>query len=274
MTLRPDDEHLDLYERWARDCLERLEPRLGQLRVIDRKGGPPGLHDLEAGGSDGPVAAIEVTSAVEPQRLGVESEIRQQGLSSFPMPGLTSLWSVRLTDQARVRVASRSDKLQPLLGDLEARGARYAHYRGDYRDPVVERLRELGIAAVYRLSTGRGGSVVMGTDAYGGFEWDGPTIDAWLDEFLASDQGANKLAKLGRAEAAERHLVIVLDSFSQPGIGIPLKLSSRRDAGAAAYVMPSSEPPAPLSHMWLLPTAEGSEGLRWTRGSGWAILAV
>jgi hypothetical protein len=273
MTLRQDDEHLDFYEQWARDCLERLEPRLGHLRVIDRKGGPPGLHDLEAGRPDGPVAAIEVTSAVEPQRLGVESEIRRQGLSSFPMPGLTSRWSVRLTDQARVRVASRGDKLQPLLSDLEARGVRSAHDRGDYRDPV-ERLRELGIAAVYRLSTGREGGVIMGTDAYGGFEWDGPTVDAWLDEFLACDQGANKLAKLGRAKAAERHLVMVLDSFSQPGLGIPLKLSSRRDVGAAAYVMPSSEPPTPLSHMWLLPMIEGSEGFRWTRGSGWAILAV
>ncbi len=36
----------------------------------------------------------------------------------------------------------------------------------------------------------------------------------------------------------------------------------------------TAEPPAPLSHMWLLPMAEGSEGLRWTRGSGWAVLAV
>jgi len=27
----------------------------------------------------------------------------------------------------------------------------------DYRDPVVVRLRELGIATVYKLSTGQGG---------------------------------------------------------------------------------------------------------------------
>lgn len=262
-----------MYERWARACLERLEPRFGQLRVTDRKGGPPGKHDLEAGDPDRPAAAIEITSAVEPQRLSVASEIQQQG-SSFPMPGLSSRWSVRLTDQARVRAAGRPDKLQPLLGDLETRGVRYAHDRGDYRDPVVMRLRELGIAAVYRLSTGRGGSVVLGTDAYGGFEWDGPAIDAWLDELLTSDLGASKLAKLGRANAPERHLAIVLDTFSQPGIGIPLKLSSRYDAGAAAYVMPSSDPPAPLSHMWLLPMATCSEGLRWTRGSGWAVLAL
>lgn len=171
-TLRPDDEHLDLYERWAHACLERLEPRLGLLRVTDRKDGPDGQHDLEAGVPDRPTVAIEITSTVEPQRLGVESEIRQRG-SSFPMPGLSSRWSVRLTDQARVRDASRHDKLQPLLADLETRGVRHVHYRGDYRDPVVMRLRELGIAAVCRLSTGHGGSVIMDTDAYGGFEWDG-----------------------------------------------------------------------------------------------------
>ena len=86
---------------------------------------------------------------------------------------MSSRWSVRLTDQARVRDASRHDKLQPLLTDLETRGVRHLHYRGDYRDPVVIRLRELGTAAVYRLSTGHGGGVIIGTDAYGGFEWDG-----------------------------------------------------------------------------------------------------
>ena len=112
---------------------------------------------------------------------------------------------------------------------------------------------------------------------------DGPLTDTDRDHVLLSPAASVQIfpspwsgwaAKLGRAKAAERHLVIVLDSFSQPGIGIPLKRSSRRDAGAAAYVMPLSVPSAPLSHMWLLPMAEGSEGLRWTRGSGWAILAV
>jgi hypothetical protein len=272
VTLRPDDEHLDRYERWARDRLEHLEPRFGQLRVTDRKGGPPGMHDFEADGPAGPVAAIEVTSVGEPGRLSVESEITKRGLSSFPLPGLTSRWLVRLTDNAQVRDASRPDKLRPLLSDLEAQGVRYAHDRGDYRDQVVIRLRELSIAAVYTLGTSLGGGVVMGTDAYGAIEWDGPAVDAWLDEFVASDLGVSKLAKLGRARPAERHLVIVLDSFSQPGMGIPLNLSSRHDEGAADYVMPSCQPADPLTHLWLLPMA-GCEGLRWTRGSQWAILA-
>jgi hypothetical protein len=273
VTPRPDDEHLNETERWARDRLERLEPRFGQLRVTDRKGGPSGRHDLEAGDPDRPAAAIEITSAVEPKRLGVESELRQRGLS-FPMPGLSSRWSVRLTDQAQVRDVSRPDELQPLLADLETRGVQRVHYMGDYRDSVVKRLRKLGIAAVYKLSTGRGGSVIMGTDVYGGFEWDGPAIDAWLGQLLKSGLGARKLQKLGRANAPERHLVIVLAPFSQPGIGIPLKLSSRHDEGAAPYAMPSIDPPPPLTHMWLLPMALSTEGLRCTRGRGWTVIAM
>ena len=66
---------------------------------------------------------------------------------------------------------------------------------------------------------------MLWTDAYGGFAWQGQVIDTWLAKFLASPQGVNKLEKLCRARASERHLVIVLDSFSQPGIGITLGLS-------------------------------------------------
>jgi hypothetical protein len=267
--MRRDDECLDENERWARD---RLEKSLGQLRVIDRsrKGGPPGLHDFEADLPGGSVAAVEVTSEVEPERLGVESEIRRRGLSTFRLPGVTSLWSVRLTDAARVKELSRRDELRQLLRKLEAHGERSAHDRGDYRDPIVAQLRALGVASACRLSTERAG-VMMGTGAYAGFAWQGPAIDAWLGGVLASDTGMNKLKKLARAAAAERHLVIVLGAFSKAGLGIPLGLGSRHDSGAADYVMPSLEPPEPLTHLWLLPTVEDWEGLRWTRATGWAF---
>jgi hypothetical protein len=180
-------------------------------------------------------------------------------------------------DDARVRDPSRRrgrDELRQILSDLEAQGARYAHDMSDYRNPVVQRLRDLGIGSVYRLSTGLGGGVVMGSDTYGGFGWDRPVIHAWLDGLLASSQGLNKLEKLGRARVAERHLVIVLDSFSQAGMGIPLGLTDRDGPGAATYVMPSLDPPEPLTHVWLLPTMAASEGLRWTRGGEWTVLQV
>ena len=53
---------------------------------------------------------------------------------------------------------------------------------------------------------------------YGGWGWDGTGIDRWLGEFLTSDRGRNKLGKLGRAEATERHFVIVLDLCSPPAL--------------------------------------------------------
>jgi hypothetical protein len=270
---RQDDEHLDEYELWARD---RLEPLLGSLRVIDKKGGPPGLHDFEADLPGGLVAALEVTSEVESDRLSVAYEIRRRGLSRYPEPGLNSLWSVRLPDDARVRNLSRSrGKLRQLLGDLEAKSAPHAHAMGDYRSPAVQQLRALGIGSVLRLSTGRGGGVMMGSDAYGGFGWDGRAIDAWLDGLLASSQGINKLEKLGRAgHTAERHLVLVADSFSQAGMGILLGLTDRDEPGAAPYVMPSLVPPEPLANVWLLPKVPASEGLRWTRDGGWEVLPV
>jgi hypothetical protein len=272
-STQEDVEHLDEYELWALDRLERF---LGWLRVTDKKGGPPGQHDLEAALPGGLVAAIEVTSEVESDRLSVASEIRRRGLSRYPVVGLNCLWSVRLADDARVRSLSRrQDELHKLLSDLEAQGARWAHNLGDYRDPVVRQLRALGIGSVYRLNTRARGGVVMGSDSYGGTGWDGPVIDTWLDGLLASSQGINKLEKLERAAyAAEKHLVVVLDSFSQAGMGIPLGLTDRDEPGAAPYIMPSYAPPEPLTHIWLVPTMASAAGLRWTRDGGWTVFQV
>lgn len=261
VTREPDDEDLDSYERWARAWLEQL---LGPLQVIDRKGGPPGMHDFEGALPGGSVAALEITSQVASDRRSVESEIKQRGLSSFEVPGLASLWAVRLTDDARVKDISRHcGELRQLLADLEVDGV-----QSTTNTPP---MRALGIASVFKLSTRRAG-VMIWTDAYAGFAWQGPVIDTWLADFLTSPQGVNKLEKLRRARAPERHLVIVLDSFSQPGLGIPLGLSSRRDAGASEYVMPSFVLPEPLTHIWLLPMVQDWEGLHWTRDHGWTIL--
>jgi hypothetical protein len=263
VTLKSDDEALDPYEQWARTWLEQL---LGPLQVIDRESGPPGMHDFEGALPGGSVAALEVTSQVASDRLSVESEIKQRGLSSFQVPGLASLWAVRLTDDARVKDISRHrGKLRQILSDLEVDGVQSI--------ANIPPMRALGIASAFRLSTRRAG-VVISTDAYAGFAWQGPVIDTWLADFLASPQGVNKLEKLRRARASERHLVIVLDSFSQPGLGIPLGLSSRRDAGGSEYVMPSFILPEPLTHLWLLPMVLDWEGLHWTRGRGWAILSA
>jgi hypothetical protein len=259
------------YEEQARDY---LTPLLGPLRVIDRPGGPPGLHDFEADIAGGLIAAIEVTGEVDAQRLS-QASAAERRFSSLTLPRSSLLWLVGLTADARVNEIS-AGKLCRLLSDLESQGLRNAQDIGDYRDPFVARLVALRIESVHGVNAkvGHEGTVIVRPGTYGGWGWDGPTIDAWLDELLASDQGVNKLSKLGRAVAAERHLVIVLDSFSPAGVGIPLGLTARHERGAADYATPSLVPPEPLTHLWIIPPMETWDGLRWTRGSVWTALSA
>jgi hypothetical protein len=270
VTLHQEDDHLDEYERQARD---RLTPLLGSLRVIDRPGGLPGMHDFEADLADEAVAAVEVTGEVDDQRRGLAASAERR-FSTLTLPGSNNRWLVGLTADARVN-AIRSGEVRRLLSDLERQGLRSAQDIGDYLDPFVGRLRALGIESVYAVnaSAGQEGTVMVGAGTYGGWGWDGPTIDAWLTELLASPKGANKLGKLRRAAAAERHLAIVLDSFSQAGMGIPLGLTAQHERGAADYAMPTLVLPVPLTHLWIIPPpVNGWEGLRWAGGTGWAVL--
>jgi hypothetical protein len=271
VTQQPqDDLDLDPYEAWTRD---RLTPLLGPLRRTDRRGGPNGLHDFEADLPDGSAAALEVTGEVDKQRLDLAASAERR-LSSITLPNSEFLWMVRLAAGARVN-AIKPDKLRRLLSELEANGRRRVQNIGDPRDPFVTQLRALGIEWVSAVPANAGseGKVLVRPGSYGGWGWDGPAIDQWLEKFLASNQGANKLSKLGRAAATERHLVIVLDSFSPAGIGIPLGLQTRREPGAADYALPTILPPDPLTHCWLLPAfAETWDGLRWTRDGGWAVV--
>jgi hypothetical protein len=272
VTLQPEDDDLDEYEAWAH---ARLEPLLGPLRRVDRRGGSPGLHDFEADLADGSVAAIEVTGEVDAQRLRLAASAERR-LASVTLPGSKALWLVGLAAGAQVS-AIRHSELRRLLGDLETGGRRSAHDLGDYRDPFVARLRALGIESVSAVKANAGyeGTALVGPGTYGGWGWDGPTIDRWLGELLASGRGANKLGKLGRAAAAQRHLVVVLDQFSQAGLGITLGLTARHERGAADHALPSLVPPEPLTHVWLLPApVETREGLAWTGEGGWTVLAA
>jgi hypothetical protein len=141
-----------------------------------------------------------------------------------------------------------------------------AHRLGDYRDPFVQRPRNLGVESVYGWEPGAAankGTALGGPGSYAGWEWDGPCTDSWLGGFLASTRGMGKVEKLRRANGvAQRHLVVVLDSRSQAGIGIGMQ-----EPGAD---LPVLEPPKPLTHLWLIPTMANRAWLRWERGTGWA----
>jgi hypothetical protein len=107
VTLQPEDDDLDQYEAWAHDW---LSPLLGPLRRVDRRGGPPGLHDFEADLADGSVAALEVTGEVDAQRLRLASSAERR-FSAITLADSESLWLVGLAPGARVS-AIRPDDLR------------------------------------------------------------------------------------------------------------------------------------------------------------------
>jgi hypothetical protein len=260
----------------------RLEPILGPLRCIDCPGGTPGLHDFEADLPNGKVAAIEVTGDMNSDRLALEAELERQELSSFTVPSLRMSWLVRLSPTARVQTLG--DKVRSLLNDLQAAGRRSASDIGEvFEDPYVQRLRGLGIQAVFGWDPNPGHEATVTVDAgtYGGLGWTGSDVDDWLQALLQSPQGVTKLKKLARATAAvphrvvgERHLVLVLDGFTPAGMGISLTLTARHDRGAAEFQMPSLAPPQPVTHTWILPRVLAQEGLMWTRESGWSVFTL
>jgi hypothetical protein len=146
VATRPGDEYLNWTERWARG---RLEPVVGPLRVIDvnRKGGPPGLHDFEADLPGGAIAAIEITSEVEKARLSLMASADRH-LKKLRLPGSDYVWQVGLTADAKVNAIGPTTLLE-LLSDMEQQGRTRALNIGDYRDPFVARLGALGIESVY-----------------------------------------------------------------------------------------------------------------------------
>jgi len=271
MAMREGDEYLDWTERWARD---RLEQVLGPLRVIDPGGGQGrGLHDLEADLAGEMIAAIEITREVEKSRLSLMTEADRR-LSGLRLPGSAYAWQVGLAADAQVRAIRPADLFE-LLRDMEQHGRFDALNVGDDRDPFVDRLKALGIESIYgfKAKPRREGVVRVAAGSYTGREWGQAAIDAWLDTFLSSSTGQNKLAKLERAvHATECHLVIVVEPFSPAGMGISLGFSDRRqEEEATEKAIPSIEPPEPLTHMWLMPLMGTGEAFYWTRDSGWVV---
>jgi hypothetical protein len=264
---------LDEYERCAK---RRLEPALGEMTFADRAGGPPGQHDFNATLSDGGVAAIEVTSVVDADRRNLSASIEKKNLGRFRVGSSQRLWLVALLPSAEVRTMS-TEAIEALIGDLEAEVRTSAHHFGDYRDPWVTRLAALGIESIHGVAANPGseGLVYVLAGTYSGRGWTQEDVDNWLSSFLASPQGANKINKLAKAtNAHQKHLVLVLDSFSEAGMGISLALTARRERGAAEYRVPTVTPPEPVTHLWLIPDVDEWDGLLWVKEEHeWRVLS-
>ena len=261
------DEYLRVDERWARHLLEGT---VGQTRVTDRRGGPEGRHDLEAVLPDGGIASIEITSEADQARLRAAAAARRH-LTAITVPGSQFGWIVTVIPQADMHALAEPDGLVALLTDMEQRGQSSASALSDYRDPWRDRLAALGIQSVHGLQgSDHPGAVYVLPDSVARRGWVQSTADQWIAEFLASDLGQRKLDKLGRADAAECHLVVLMYPDTDAGLGIVGALIDLHD-GVAGDSLPTVVPPPPLTHLWLVAPIEPPRAFRWASISGWTV---
>src|SRR5215469_6818870 len=233
----PDDEHLKDDERWVRHLLEGT---VGQTRVIDRRGGSEqGKHDLDVDLPDGSgIAAVEITSAADSARVRASARADRY-LAGLTVPGSQIWWLVQYTPQADARELSRSASLVALLMAMEGQGVLSASSLSDYRDPWRDRIKELGIQSVHGIEGNRHpGAVSVMPDFVASYGWAGPRADDWVNEFLASALGKSKLAKLARAVADARHLVVLMYPDTDGGLGIAGALADLLDGKAVAACPP------------------------------------
>ncbi len=255
------DEHLNDDERWVRRHLESV---LGPTRVADWKGAPPGQHDLEADLPDGGIAAIEITSEADRARLSAAAAARRH-LSAVTIRGSQFAWLVEVTPEVDARALRKSADLVTLIVDMERQGQSSLTTMSDYRNPWRARLEALGIQSVhgFAVSSSPRGAVYVVSASFAAWGWVTATADRWITGFLATDLGKSKLAKLGRANAAERHLAILIHPDTDAGLGI-----------AVADELPSVVPPSPLTHLWLMAPTEPPRAFRWTDSSGWSLVGL
>jgi hypothetical protein len=71
--------------------------------------------------------------------------------------------------------------------------------------------------------------------------------------------------------ADERHLVVLMYPDTVSGLGIAGALADLLDGEGGGGLL-STEPPMPLTHLWLIAPTVPTRGFRWARSLGWSVV--
>ena len=205
-----------------------------------------GHHDLEIYYPDGRIDAGEVVSVRDPQWMRLIHSLSCRSYTECA--NLTRLWFVLVKPAASLKDL----EIPSLLRELEAEG--------------IDRISDLGYASMQLMLRKLGiencsssapterhppGFYVM-PKVLTAFVGDGDGAVQFCERLLATDLGRSKVDKLRRAEATERHLVIILT---------PHQLGPHTAIHTGE--MPTQPPDLPYGVDWLwLIAAEWSAGTR------------
>ncbi len=253
---------------WStKDTDEALATRVIQLALHV----PVIQHDDRAGTSEydlkilypgGRTGAAEVVSTRDQARMSLTTAAGKR--SYTPCGELTRLWIVSAFPGTNIRKNAKG--MRALLVQIEqAKADRLT--RSD-RHPLTTVMLDLGIGSCWSSAPTpkHPAGFYVTPDALAAWVGDGESARKFCEEFLADEKQADVLAKLRRAEADERHAVVILTAdVLGPFTAI--------DGGA----LPTSAPVLPPEVDWLWAVAAHSLPARavfWRPGGPWSEVVM
>jgi hypothetical protein len=227
---------------WStKDADEELGRRVIQLALRvpviqhDDRGGTS-EYDLKILYPGGRAGAAEVVSTRDQARMSLTTAAGKRGYTRCSE--LTRLWIVEAFLGTNIRENAKG--IRALLIQLEQAGADRLT-RAD-RHPLTTIMLDLGIGSCWSSAptSKHPPGFYVTPDASAAWVGDGESARKFCEEFLADEKQADVLAKLRRAEADERHAVIILTADE-------LGPFTAIDSGA----LPTSAPILPPEVDWL-----------------------
>jgi hypothetical protein len=197
---------------WStKDADEELATRVIQLALRvpviqhdDRAG--TSAYDLKILYPGGRTGAAEVVSTRDQARMSLASAAGKRGYARCSE--LTWLWIVEASPGTNIRKNVKG--IRALLFELEQ--AKVDRLSRADRHPLTTIMLGLGIGSCWSSAPTPKhppGFYVM-PNAFAAWVGNGDSLRKFCEEFLADEKQADVLAKLRRAEADERHAVIIL----------------------------------------------------------------
>jgi hypothetical protein len=253
-------------ERWAQACIQDTLPDCVVEPHDD--GSRPSMYDLKIVYSDGPTGAVEVMAAADGERIGLWREVRKRDLVRQE-PDLIGGWLVRVLRSARAR--DLDTHLAKLLRELERDGRTAVHGVKGSTDPLEALAASVGVIEAVQSATDRKGSIYVmppegSREQMGGYApLTGDPLAVWLGDWTNEASRSDNVRKLRSADAAERHLFILVPGFTAAPFGVIDLLFS---PGAP---IPSVPPvlPAGVTDVWVMSTWDSGDGFRWSSETGW-----
>jgi len=253
-------------ELWAKACIEQSLP--GVIVQQHDDGSEDGMYDLTIVYPDGSIAAAEVTTAGDEDYIKLAKALDKKA-KGWQVPGLTGTWWVRALPSARAQDLRK--QLPDILGGLESSGIR--RIRGDQSSPhaLAAMLGKLGVSDATQAVTDQNGKVLVTAEKSSQFMGSllpatGDPLAVWLGEWLAEPSQNDNAWKLGRSDAAEKHLFVLVPSFTPPSV-VSVLLAE------ASPPLPTIPPdlPSGITHVWVMSMwIDWGNGLRWSPDGGWS----